>query len=269
MNSIDDRTLLALIAICFLLLMSVFFIIIIVALFKKRQSYYHQEKVNLQIQYQQEILQAQIEIQHQTMQQIGRDLHDNIGQLLSVMSIHLDVLEEETDEKTKSQIIATSKILQQTIADVRGLSKSLDGDFVKNFGLVESLSHELQRIRATGKYQTEILIEGDIYRLNRENEVMIFRVAQEILNNILKHAAAKNIQVTLHYGFEQFNLTVQDDGKGFDFEQVLNREMDKAGAGLRNIQHRTALLNGTCSIETAQGQGTKIQLQIPISAQIA
>ncbi|WP_298353437.1 sensor histidine kinase [Runella sp.] len=265
MNSIDDRTLLALMAICFLLLMSVFFIIIIVGLFKKRQSEHRQEKITLQHQYQQEILQAQLEIQNQTLQQIGRELHDNIGQLLSVMSINLDILEEDvSDLKTRSQIIDTSKILQQTIADVRSLSKSLDGDFAKDFGLVDSLSHDLRRIRATGKYQTEILMEGEPYRLDGQKEFVLFRIVQEILTNILKHAEAKTIKVTLHYTPAQFSLTVQDDGKGFDNEAVLGRKMENAGAGLRNIQRRTEMVGGTYIIETARGQGTKIEIQLPI-----
>ena len=105
MNSIDDRALFALIAICFLLLISVFFIIVTVGLFKKRQGQYLQEKADLQVRYKQEILQAQLEIQNQTLQQISRELHDNIGQLLSVMSINLDILEEEvSDQKPEAKL---------------------------------------------------------------------------------------------------------------------------------------------------------------------
>lgn len=262
----QQETLLTLAAICIILLMLVIFIIVLVGLFKKRQSEHRQEKITLQLQSEQEILQAQLEIQNQTLQQIGRELHDNVGQLLSVMSINLDILEEDvSDLKTQSQIIETSKILQQTIADVRSLSKSLDGDFVKDFGLVDSLSHDLQRIRATGKYQTEILIEGKPYRLDGQKEFVLFRVVQEILTNILKHAEAKTIKVTLHYTPAQFRLMVQDDGKGFDYETVLGRKMENAGAGLRNIQRRTEMVGGTCTIETARGQGTQIEIQLSIA----
>ena len=256
-------------AICILLLMLVIFIILLAGLFKKRQTEYLQEKANLQVQYQQEILQAQIEIQNQTLQQIGRELHDNVGQLLSVMSIKLDVLEEDTNEvETKNQIIETAKILHRTISEIRHLSKSLDGDFVKDFGLADSLSHELQRIRSTGKYQTEIQIKGEPYRLDEKKEIVLFRVAQEILNNILKHAAAKSIQLTLHYHPNQFSLTILDNGKGFDYEEVLDRKMENAGVGLRNIHRRTEMLGGTCKIETEIGKGSKIYLELPVSSQI-
>ncbi|MFN8345889.1 MAG: ATP-binding protein [Spirosomataceae bacterium] len=265
----NQEFLLTLGAICILLLMLVIFIIVLTGLFKKRQLEYLQEKANLQWQYQQEILQTQLEIQNQTLQQIGRELHDNIGQLLSVMSINLNVLEEEAaDEKTQTQIAATGKILQQTILQIRHLSKSLDGDFVKDFGLSESLSHELQRIRHTGKYQTEILIEGEPYRLEEKKEIVLFRIVQEMLNNILKHAAAKNILIRLHYRPAQFCLTVQDDGKGFDQEAVLNRTLSTSGAGLRNIQRRIEMLGGSYSIDTFPEKGTKIHLELPVSVKI-
>ena len=269
MNSIEDRALYALIAICFLLLIAVFFIIIIVGLFKRRQIEYRQEKIALQAQYQQEILQAQLEIQHQTLQQIGQDLHDNIGQLLSVMSLNMHLLEEEvTDAKTKEQIVGVSEILQQTISGVRGLSKSLDSDFVMDFGLVESLSYELQRIRNTDKYQTEIVVEGQEYRLEGKKEIVLFRIAQEILNNILKHSEASMIKVCFGFEPNQFSLELQDDGKGFDYEAAFYRDIEYTGVGLRNIQRRIEILGGSCHFTTAEGEGTIVRVELPISPKI-
>jgi two-component system NarL family sensor kinase len=268
-NSIEDRALFALIAICFLLLIAVFFIIVIVGLFKRRQTEYRQEKIALQAQYQQEILQAQLEIQHQTLQQIGQDLHDNIGQLLSVMSLNLHVLEEEvTDAKIKGQIVGVSEILQQTISGVRGLSRSLDSDFVMDFGLVESLSYELQRIRNSGKYQTEIVVEGKAYRLEGKKEIVLFRIAQEILNNILKHSEASMIKVCFGFAPHQFSLELQDDGKGFDYEAAFYRDIEQTGVGLRNIKRRIEILGGSCHFITAEGQGTIVRVELPISPKI-
>lgn len=242
-------------------------IIVFLFLFKKKQTQNRQEKANLHAQYQQEILQSQLEIQNQTLQHISGELHDNIGQLLSVARLHLNMLEEE-ETATPAQIREVNDVVDKTIQELRGLSKSLDGDFVKDFGLMESLSHELLRIRATGKYQTEIVIEGEPYRLEGQKEIVLFRVVQEILNNALKHAAAKNITVTLHYEPAQFTLTVQDDGKGFDLEKITGREMSQSGAGLRNIKRRTELVGGSCKTESAPGEGTKVTLQLLIAPQI-
>ncbi len=242
-------------------------IVIFGFIFQRRQTQNRQEKATLHAQYQQEILQSQLEIQNQTLQHISGELHDNIGQLLSVARLQLNILEEE-ETATPAQIREVNDVVDKTIQELRSLSKSLDGDFVKDFGLMESLSHELLRIRATGKYQTEIVIEGEPYRLEGQKEIVLFRVVQEILNNTLKHAAAKNITVTLHYEPAQFTLTVLDDGKGFDLEKITGREMSQSGAGLRNIKRRTELVGGSCETESAPGEGTKVTLQLPITPQI-
>lgn len=239
------------------------YIFLFMTLHRKRQLQNLQEKANLHAQYQQEILQSQLEIQNQTLQHISGELHDNIGQLLSVARLQLNILEEQ-ETATSAQIREVNDVIDKTIHELRALSKSLDGDFVKDFGLMESLSHELQRIRATSKYQTEIITDGEPYRLEGQKEIVLFRVVQEILNNTLKHAAAKNIKVTLQYEPTQFTLTVQDDGKGFNFEKLKNREMTESGAGLRNIKRRTELIGGNCHLESTLGIGTKIRLQLPV-----
>ncbi len=239
------------------------FIISFFFIFQRRQLQNRQEKAALHAQYQQEILQSQLEIQNQTLQHISGELHDNIGQLLSVARLQLNMLEDE-ETATPAQIREVNDVIDKTIHELRALSKSLDGDFVKDFGLMESLSHELQRIRATSKYQTEIITEGEPYRLEGQKEIVLFRVVQEILNNTLKHAAAKHITVTLHYEPTQFTLTVQDDGKGFDIGKVKSREMTESGAGLRNIKRRTELIGGNCHLESTLGIGTKIRLQLPV-----
>lgn len=263
----DDFQLFAVI-ITFVFIVLAIFIVGFSLLFQHRQTQNRQEKANLHAQYQQEILQSQLEIQNQTLQHISGELHDNIGQLLSVARLQLNILEEE-ETTTPAQIREVNDVVDKTIQELRSLSKSLDGDFVKDFGLMESLSHELLRIRATGKYQTEIVIEGEPYRLEGQKEIVLFRVVQEILNNALKHAAAKHITVTLQYEPAQFTLRVQDDGKGFDIDTVMGREMSQSGAGLRNIKRRTELVGGSCKTESAPGSGTKVMLQLPVSSQIA
>ncbi len=245
-----------------LVLLLLLFIVSFFYIFQRRQTQNRQEKLALHAQYQQEILQAQIEIQNQTLAHVGKELHDNIGQLLSVARLQLNILESE-ETPTLTQVKEVNDVIAQTIDELRALSKSLDGDFVKDFGLVESLSHELGRIRQTGKYLTEIIQQGEPYRLEGKKEMVVFRVVQEILNNILKHAAAKNIKILLQYQPETFVLIVQDDGRGFDKAQVLDKTLEVSGAGLRNIQRRTELLGGNCLIESTPGLGTKVQLLLP------
>eukprot|EP01137_Pigoraptor_chileana_P005019 Opistho-2@47499 len=240
------------------------FIVSFIILFQKRQAKHRQEKQALKIAYEQEILKSQLEIQNQTLQDIAQELHDNIGQLLSVARINLNVMEEEGDDKD-GYIKQTNEIINQSINDLRALTKSFDGDFVQQFGLEESLSHEIARIRKTKRFATEINIVGEKYSLGYEREIVLFRVAQEVLNNALKHSKAQNLTVLLSYSPENFELTIKDDGKGFDIERIQQNEINQSGAGLRNIQRRVKLIGGTCQISSEIGKETKITITLLLS----
>lgn len=230
-------------------------------LYQKKKLKYTQEKAQLKAQYDQEILTSQIEVQNTTLQYIGRELHDNIGQLLSVAKINLNVLEEATqDSENEGFIKQTNELVEQSIHELRALSKSLDGDFVHDFGLQQSIAHELQRIRKTKKFATELTLQGEKYSLGYDREIVLFRIVQEILNNALKHSKAKNIEIDMNYLPNNFVLTVTDNGKGFDFETIMKNELSQSGAGLRNIKRRAALINFACDIDSQINQGTKYML---------
>ena len=243
------------------LLLLASFITVFFFIFQKRQIQNIQEKAALKTAYDQEILKSQIEVQNQTLQHIGQELHDNIGQLLSVAKINLNILEESENEELDF-IKQTNEIITQSISDLRALTKSLDGDFVKDFGLEESISHELQRIRKTRRFQTEISVLGEKRKLGYEREIVLFRIVQEILNNAIKHSKAKNLTIILHYFVDSFTLKVNDNGKGFDLENINQKNLSQAGAGLRNMQRRMELIGGKCSISSEIGKGTEVLLSM-------
>jgi two-component system NarL family sensor kinase len=236
------------------------FLIAFLFFYQKKKYAHLQEKAK----FAEEILKSQVEVQNSTLQQIGQELHDNIGQLLSVAKINLNILEEtEQKEENCHYIRQTNEIIGQSINDLRSLTKSLDGNIVQQFGLQESISHELQRIRKTRKFQTEITVTGDVYSLGYDREIILFRITQEILNNSIKHSGAKNIHVRMIYASDKFSIYLHDDGKGFDPEAVLKRKLADSGSGVRNIQRRTEMIGGSCNLETAPGKGTKIEIELP------
>lgn len=238
-----------------LLILSLFLFFVF---YQKKQVENRQEKATLKAQYDQEILTSQIEVQNTTLQYIGRELHDNIGQLLSVAKINLNVLEETTQNTENEEFIKqTNELVEQSIHELRALSKSLDGDFVHDFGLQQSIAHELQRIRKTKKFETDLTLHGEKYSLGYDREIVLFRIVQEILNNALKHSKAKNINIDIDYLPNNFTLTVTDNGKGFDLETVMKNEISQSGAGLRNIKRRATLINFDCNIDSQINQGTK------------
>jgi signal transduction histidine kinase len=256
----NDFVILSIITTCLFLVLAMF-IILFLFIFQKRQLQNKQEKTALKTAYDQEILKSQIEVQNQTLQHIGQELHDNIGQLLSVAKINLNILEESNNSEHE-YIKQTNEIISQSINDLRALTKSLDGDFVHDFGLEESISHELQCIRKTKRFETEISVLGTKRKLGYEIEIVLFRIVQEVLNNALKHSKAKNIDIFLQYFSTTFELTVKDNGKGFDLQNIKPENINSSGAGLRNMQRRMELIGGKCTINSAIGEGTEVLLKL-------
>lgn len=233
-------------------------------LHQRRILKHKQELTSVAETFQRELLQAQIEIQNHTLQQIARDLHDNIGQLLTVVIMRLNSLEDDIEQPTAQQSVKQTRDLVRTvITDVRSLSKTLDHETVERFGLLPSLTLELERIQRTGRIQTQLVTSGDVYSLGEQPEIVLLRMAQESINNALKHANARNLTVSADYNSNNFTLTVTDDGKGFSVEEVTTRKLDQAGAGLNNLSRRSGLLGGTCSVVSRPGEGTRVQIQVP------
>ncbi|MBO0932157.1 sensor histidine kinase [Fibrella aquatilis] len=246
------------------LLLSVF-IVSFLLLFQRRQLQNIREKIALKATYEQEILQAQIEVQNQTLQQVGNDLHDNIGQLLSLTKLHLNAMEEEADLQSAAvRLVDIGAVVDLAIREVRALTKSLDKEFVEQFGLVSSIQNELNRLEQMGRFATAFDSSGQSYSLGFKREVILFRVVQECLNNTIKHADAEQISIHIAFKPEQFELTISDDGRGFDQINSQNLSLNQSGAGLRTMQRRVELIEGKCHIESTVGQGTRIELTIPV-----
>lgn len=247
-----------------LVFLLIIFLLTLFFIFQRRQLATQREKAALHDRYAREILQTQVEVQNNTLQQIAGELHDNIGQLLFVAKINLNILEDSLlPGEDRSKVAEANEIIGQSITELRSLVKSFDSDFVKDFGLYNSLSNVLLRIRKTKKCQVGMNLTGEPYSLGYDKEVVLFRIAQEVLNNILKHAHATNILVWIEYGSEKFIFCIKDDGRGFNFQPVANGDILLSGAGLRNMQRRATLIGATFSLKAAIGQGTEIEITLP------
>lgn len=232
----------------------IFFLFVLFYLRRKREK---RKQSLLKQRYEKEMLKSQIEVQNDTLQYIGKELHDNIGQLLSVARININVVEDAIkDEENLIFIKQANELIEQTIKEIRLLSKSLDSDFVNLFGLQEMISHELERIQKTKKFETEMIVYGETYSLGYDREIILFRIVQEILNNALKHSGAKKIKVSINYLHESFSIKVEDNGKGFDYEQTIKKNINQSGSGLRNITSRSDLIGFKCDISSKNLEGT-------------
>ena len=246
-----------------LMLLLVTFLTSFFFVYQKRMFKHQQDMAEARETYQRELLQSQLETQNQTLEYVGQELHDNIGQMLSVAMLHLNGLEEELTQSThQSAVRRMVESIEGTITAVRQLSKTLDKSTVSRFGLTESLNLELERIRQTGRHQTSLQVSGQPYALGDEVEIILFRMAQESLNNALKHAHAKNFVIEAAYKPDAFSLSIRDDGQGFDQTEAKARGLSHSGSGLHNLRQRAQLLGGTCTIDSQPGAGTRVHIRL-------
>ncbi len=223
------------------------FVILLAYLFTTRKNKLIQEKQLMKTQFEQELLQTQLEIQEQTLKTISEEIHDNVGQVLSLAKLNLNTFETHPEKKLQD----TKALISKAINDLRDLSRSMHGDRITELGLQQSVADELQILQNTGQFVTYLKIIGAAYKLLPQKEMVLFRIVQEALNNCIKYSKAKNISVALNYDKENFLLHITDDGIGFDTHA-------KTGIGLKSMQNRAALIGGEFSIQSSAGNGTLI-----------
>jgi two-component system, NarL family, sensor kinase len=244
-------------------LLLVGFIIAMLFLYKRRQQKQEQEMAQVKDRHEKEVLHSQLEIQENTFKTISQELHDNIGQLLSVVKLSLSSLQLEKDDKAYPLIDHSKKILNKAILDLSNLTKSLHTDRITDLGLAESLGFELVTIKNTGLLDTDFSVSGLEFQLPEKKAIFLFRMFQEMLNNILKHSGATYINVKLTYGADNtFVMQVDDNGKGFDVEKVRSSLSSAKGVGLKSMLNRAKIIGADINITSTINKGTTIVVQL-------
>lgn len=215
-----------------------------------------QQLTNEKIDKQKQLTQATIEGQEKERSEISRELHDNINQILVTIKLYLELALD--DSKLKDDLIKRSaEKIMYCINEIRTLSKSLAPPSLNDYGLVEAITELIENIRLTKTFNIDLKVKLDsINQFNSLQQLYIYRIIQEQLNNIIKHANAKNVWVELIENYQSIDLIIRDDGKGF------NPKEKSGGIGLTNIQNRAELLNGTLEIVSAINEGCLLKVKI-------
>ncbi len=237
------------------------FIILVVYRYHKKNNQHLRQMLEIKQSYEQTLLKTQLETQEQTFNQISRELHDNVGQLLSSTKMFLSITERSMQNPPDS-LITANETLAQAIKELRSLSKSLDKEWLEQFNFIENLTTETNRINAADGLHIYCSHPVSL-SLKPELQIVLFRIVQEILHNAIKHAEAKNIHINITQNASGIHISISDDGKGFDIE---NRGLD--GSGINNIKHRTQMLGGTVQWQSISGNGTGIIIALPIQTEI-
>ena len=234
-------------------------VIVFFVVFQKRKNKLLLDQIKQQQAFEEEIVQAQTETQEQTLKNIGWELHDNVGQLLSFASMQLSILKMQVTDDVKDKFKDTTEALKESLSEVRALSKTLNNEVVLNIGFEKSITNELNRLKRMKFTSAELKIIGDkVDFVNRKHEIIIFRILQEFLSYSVKYSEAKNLNITLHYQPEKLIITAKDDGKGFDIDKV------EKGSGLINMKSRAALINASLDLNSKPNEGVELVINYPL-----
>lgn len=228
-------------------------------MYNKRKAKHLEEKEELKKTFKLELLKTQVEVQEQLMQNIAGNLHDNIGQLLSLTSVTLSSITTENPQQEK--IKTASDLTIRAIQELRQLSKMMSGQELIKKSLGHAVAYELDWLARGTEYQ--IRFTDNTTHTNPEyadKELILFRLFQEILSNIIRHAQATEIIIVLTQAPDLLSLNVTDNGIGFVLEEKMK---DGGGMGLFNISKRATMMNGNFSINSTVNTGTEISVSIP------
>jgi len=216
------------------------------------------ELVEEKIRRQQEIAKAVIDAQEKERETLGRELHDNITQVLTTARLYLNVA-KDSPAMAESMIKKSGETISSAVEEIRRLSKSMTEMFHKEVGLELSLNDLIENIRLAQKFTISLHFSvPDEQQLDDKLKMTIFRIVQEQLNNTIKHAEASEVQIAILQKGRLLKVTIADDGKGFD------TTLKRKGIGITNIISRTELFNGRVKIESFPGQGCRMQVSFTI-----
>ncbi|MEM6720530.1 MAG: sensor histidine kinase [Bacteroidota bacterium] len=229
--------------------------------FKKRRQVHLNELETLDELHKEELLQTQAEIQTETMRYIGREIHDNVGQKLTLSSLYLQQLVfENKAPQVAENINAINDIINESLSELRNLSKSLTDDTIEKYSLGELIAEECKKAHGLKTYDIQFYNHSDMLELSYLMKSILLRITQECIQNSIKHAHCTTINITLSNTNDQLRLHITDNGKGFEPDTVKTN-----GIGLQNIKKRIEILKGTFSLESSLNQGTSITLNVPLS----
>jgi len=242
-----------------LILALVAFIVLMLYLYRKKQILFFQNLEQIKLNHEKALMSAQLEMQETTFEHISREIHDNINLTLTLAKLQLNTINWVGKEKPQEKIVAAAELLTQSINNLADLSKGLNGDFIKQQGLIKAVEEEIKQIRQAGVFSVKRVVTGYPAYMDAHNELLVFRIVQEAFNNIIKHAEAGNAEVIFNYNDAGLSISINDDGKGFDTHiKPVNRQ-----AGLKNMLARIKMLGGTMNVNSRPGSGTSLSFMIP------
>jgi signal transduction histidine kinase len=248
----------------FLILLFGSIIIRYIFLYQRRRFRHEQEMLEMRETFTQTLLESKLKIQEDTLKHIAEELHANASHQASLINIHLTEMLEKGSPEMRESIYEIKLIAKQLMGDLKALSAGLNTNHIMKIGFIKALENELNRLSKTKKYTTHFNKSGEEFPLRMDNEIILFRMCQEILNNVVKYSEAKSVAVSLNYLPTLFQLEISDDGIGFNIEDALKNSGEKESTGLMNMQNRAKLIDAKLEMYSKKDNGTRFIVSIPI-----
>jgi two-component system NarL family sensor kinase len=231
-----------------IVLLMTFGIILLFSIFQRRKNDLLKDQEKEREQFEKEIAETQIEIREETLRNISWELHDNIGQLLTLAKIQLQNASEENIKEVKETIT-------KGLNEVRSLSKLINPEAINNINLREAVQLEIDRFNRLEFIKSTLIIEGNDIDIDKKATIIIFRILQEFFSNTIKHSKASTLRVILDFNGDTLNIIAKDNGIGF------SSDAKKDGIGLINIKKRGQLIGAEINFESEKGKGTSLEIQ--------
>lgn len=234
-------------------------IIVIFSIFQNRKVKFLYEQKEAEQRFHEELIKSQLETQEQTLQNISWELHDNVGQLLSVARMQLNIIQPDLTEKQKIFMNETGELISKSLQELRTLSKLLNPEVVKNIGLEDAIQLEIDRFNRLNFIDAALNITGESVYVDQKDEIILFRILQEFLSNTVKHSKTTKLDVTLTYTPNNLIIKAQDFGVGFDEKSI------QKGSGLLNMKSRAKLINTEFELKSKKDKGVSLTLTYPLN----
>lgn len=231
----------------FALLLMVMAIIAFVFVYQKRVITHQAQLKNKDEEMQRELLRATIQSQETEQKRIARDLHDDLGPMLSAVKLKMSQIKKQMEASSLnvSEVDTSKSMLDQTIQQVRNLSHQLLPPLLEDYGLAQALESTLSKM-SNDKIHIQF-VQGTYSRLAMEVELTLYRVIMEVVNNAVKHSYGSLIEVDLEQAADKTTIAITDNGKGFD----INLLTKSKGLGFKNIQSRLSTINSTVNYQSS------------------
>ncbi len=258
MQDAKNQVVITIIAVIIILLFLGVLFLVMLFNYNNKKVQMGKERELMRATFDKQLLESKLEMQEQTFDMISQEIHDNVGQILSLAKIQLGIMEHK--HVADSELLENVKeSISLAMTELRDIAKSLSSQRLQQLSLQDSIGQEIRRINRSGLIKISSDIQGVEKNIPDQHKLIAFRIVQEGLQNILKHAGASDVKVSIRYMENLMYITIFDNGIGFDPEIQLKK---REGLGLQNILRRATLVGGNADIISKPGEGTTLQIEM-------